>query len=101
MFTRIVKMEFMEEEVPAFLANFETVKSKIRNFPGCEQLKLLRDKNDATIFFTYSKWQTEADLETYRTSELFKGIWATTKPKFRSKAAAWSVDVVDEIRNLN
>jgi hypothetical protein len=32
MFTRIVKMKFEKEKIPAFLANFETVKEKIRNF---------------------------------------------------------------------
>ena len=87
-------MEFKEEEIPAFLTNFESVRQNISNFPGCQHLKLLQDKNDTTIYFTYSKWDTESDLETYRNSALFKEIWATTKPKFRSKAAAWSVDVV-------
>lgn len=92
MFTRIVKMEFKEDKVAAFLANFETVKHRIRNFEGCMHLELFRDKKDPTIFFTYSKWNEESDLETYRHSELFKGVWATTKPMFRSKASAWSVD---------
>lgn len=92
MFTRIVKMEFQEDKVAAFLANFETVKYDIRTFEGCLHLALLRDKNDPTIFFTYSKWNDVADLDAYRHSELFKGVWATTKPMFRSKAAAWSVD---------
>lgn len=95
MFTRIVKMEFKAEEIPGFLANFETVKQKIRNFPGCLHLALLRDKQDPAIYFTYSKWEDINDLEAYRKSDLFKGVWATTKPKFRSKAQAWSVDVVD------
>ena len=90
-------MEFKEDEVSSFLANFETVKLKIRSFPGCLHLSLLRDRNDPCIFFTYSKWQDEQDLENYRNSELFKGVWATTKPKFRSKAQAWSVDVVDDV----
>ncbi|MAM29986.1 MAG: antibiotic biosynthesis monooxygenase [Flavobacteriaceae bacterium] len=94
MFTRIVKMEFKEDEISSFLANFETVKSNIRNFPGCNHLTLLRDKTDPTIFFTYSKWEQESDLAAYRASKLFKNVWATTKPKFRSKATAWSVDVV-------
>lgn len=94
MFTRIVKMEFEAENVPAFLANFETVKSKIRNFPGCLFLELYTDKKEPTIFFTYSKWEHEDDLENYRQSELFKGVWATTKPMFRSKAQAWSVDTL-------
>ncbi|GHC58688.1 putative quinol monooxygenase [Ulvibacter litoralis] len=94
MFTRIVKMEFEAENVPAFLANFETVKSKIRNYPGCLFLELYNDKKEPTIFFTYSKWEHENDLENYRHSELFKGVWATTKPMFRSKAQAWSVDTL-------
>ena len=100
MFTRIVKMEFEASEIPAFLANFEEVKSKIRNFPGCLFLELYRDKNDDTIFFTYSRWQNETDLENYRKSELFKGVWATTKPKFRSKAQAWSVDTLTTVNGL-
>ncbi|GEQ87175.1 antibiotic biosynthesis monooxygenase [Patiriisocius marinistellae] len=94
MFTRIVKMEFQEEKIPQFLENFETVKHKIRNFKGCLFLELYRDKRDPTIFFTYSKWEEENALENYRNSELFKGVWATTKPMFRSKAAAWSVDTL-------
>ena len=72
MFTRIVKMEFQEDKVAQFLANFETVKHKIRTFKGCMHLELWRDKTQPTIFFTYSKWEKESDLETYRNSELFK-----------------------------
>ncbi|MFT7666610.1 MAG: autoinducer 2-degrading protein [Patiriisocius sp.] len=92
MLTRIVKMEFREEKVASFLADFEIVKHKIRHVQGCLHLDLLRDRNDPTIFFTYSKWEQENDLENYRRSSLFKDVWATTKPMFRSKASAWSVD---------
>ena len=92
MFTRIVKMEFQENKVAQFLTNFETAKHKIRTFKGCMHLELWRDKNQPTIFFTYSKWEKENDLENYRNSELFKGVWATTKPMFANKAGAWSVD---------
>ena len=94
MFTRIVKMEFKEEDVPTFLANFEVVKERIRSFPGCTFLELYQDKNDKAIFFTYSRWIDEADLENYRTSELFKGVWSQTKPLFRARATAWSVDTL-------
>ena len=87
-------MEFAEENISGFLNNFEMVKDKIRNFPGCLFLELYLDKNDATIFFTYSRWEDEIDLENYRNSQLFKEVWATTKPMFRSKAQAWSVDTV-------
>ncbi|MBZ0326085.1 MAG: antibiotic biosynthesis monooxygenase [Altibacter sp.] len=97
MFTRIVKMEFKPEQVPPFLANFESVKEKIRRFPGCKFLELYGDKQDATRFFTYSKWESESDLEAYRTSELFIEVWTTTKPMFRSKAQAWSVDTLHSL----
>tara|TARA_R100001369_G_scaffold81887_1_gene113266 strand:+ start:700 stop:996 length:297 start_codon:yes stop_codon:yes gene_type:complete len=98
MFTRIVKMDFKEEEVAAFLTNFETIKDKIRNFPGCEFLELYRDKHNKTIFFTYSRWKDETDLEAYRHSDLFKGVWAETKPKFKGKAAAWNVDTLHSLK---
>tara|TARA_R100000353_G_scaffold53405_1_gene42716 strand:- start:17762 stop:18034 length:273 start_codon:yes stop_codon:yes gene_type:complete len=87
-------MEFKAENVTAFLENFETVKDKIRNFPGCEFLELYRDKNEETIFFTYSRWNDETHLENYRHSELFKEVWSKTKPMFRHKAQAWSVDTL-------
>lgn len=85
-------MRFHEDKVDAFLDNFEEVKQNIRNFPGNRFLELYRDKNDPTIFFTYSYWETEADLENYRKSELFIEVWAFTKQLFRQKAEAWSVD---------
>lgn len=94
MFTRIVKMEFELQNIEPFLANFEMVKSKIRNFPGCLFLELYKDRDNDAIYFTYSRWNHISDLENYRNSELFKDVWATTKPMFRSKAQAWSVDTL-------
>lgn len=94
MFVRIVKMGFHEDKIDAFLANFEEVKGHIRNFPGNRFLELYRDKKDTNVFFTYSYWETEADLENYRKSDLFCGVWAYTKPMFDRKAEAWSVDKI-------
>ncbi len=90
-------MEFEAENVSTFLNNFEQVKNSIRNYPGCRYLELWRDKKDPTIFFTHSRWDREEDLESYRNSELFKSVWATTKPLFRSKAQAWSVDAIHQL----
>lgn len=98
MFTRIVKMEFNKEEIPTFLINFEKIKEKIRAFEGCSFLELYQDKNNTDIFFTYSRWNNLSDLENYRNSDLFKKVWATTKPMFRSKAQAWSVDTLHSLK---
>ena len=43
------------------------------------------------MFFTYSYWNSENDLNEYRNSELFAKVWAETKPMFAEKAQAWSV----------
>ena len=94
MFVRIVKMSFVPEKVDEFLSNFDNIKDKVRGYKGCNLLELYRDKQSPNILFTYSYWDTEQDLENYRNSELFKGIWAQTKALFNDKPEAWSVDKV-------
>ena len=89
---RIVKMTFDPAKVSEFLANFEEVKEHIRAFDGVEHLELLKDKNKPNIYFTYSIWKSDEHLENYRHSNLFKSVWAVTKPLFIEKAEAWSVD---------
>jgi quinol monooxygenase YgiN len=97
MFTRIVKLTFESKDIELFLSNFKESKNDIRNFPGCNHLKLLRDKANPSIFFTYSNWESEEALDNYRNSDLFKSIWTKTKPMFSDKPEAWSVDVLAEL----
>jgi autoinducer 2-degrading protein len=92
MLIRIVKLSFHEENIPAFLENFELIKEKIRNTEGNRFLELYQDKNNKNIFFTYSYWQSEADLENYRKSAFFEEVWSFTKKLFNAKPEAWSVD---------
>jgi quinol monooxygenase YgiN len=94
MLVRIVKMSFHEEKISNFLGNFEVIKEKIRNAPGNRLLELYQDQSDSCIFFTYSYWETEQDLENYRNSELFLDIWTDTKKLFNKKPEAWSVDKI-------
>ncbi|MFI1770507.1 putative quinol monooxygenase [Thalassobellus citreus] len=98
MFIRIVKMGFNEKNIEVFLKNFDDSKKMIRAFKGCSFLELYRDKNDSNIFFTYSHWETEADLELYRQSDLFKNVWSKTKPLFSIRPEAWSVDKLESLK---
>ena len=91
MIVRIVKMGFHEHYVEEFLNNFNANKLKIRSFIGCQFLELYRDKKNPSMFFTYSYWESEDHLEVYRQSDLFKNVWAKTKPLFNAKPEAWSV----------
>ena len=89
---RIVKLTFKSEHVQDFLEHFETVKTDINSFPGCKGMKLLREQDSSNVFFTYSEWNSNEDLENYRRSELFGGIWPKVKKWFAEKPEAWSVD---------
>lgn len=91
MIIRIVKMTFETNKVADFLTIFEASKKLIRNMEGCSHLELLKDVKTPTIFFTYSHWENENDLNTYRNSELFKSVWSKTKILFAEKPEAWSV----------
>lgn len=92
MIVRIVKMEFQQDKVPAFLQLFKERKARIRNFEGCKHLELWRQTGTENVFFTYSHWNEESDLNHYRFSEFFKETWQLTKALFASKAEAWSVE---------
>ena len=94
MLVRIVKMRFQEDKIEAFLANFNQVKEKIRDFEGNQFLELYQDKSDSRIFFTYSYWEKEENLEQYKNSILFKEVWSYTKTLFSDKPEAWSVDKI-------
>lgn len=94
MLVRIVKMSFHSEHIETFLANFDQKKEYIRKSSDCRLLELYRGQQDSNIFFTYSYWDSEEDLNNYRHSELFKGVWAETKVLFNDKPEAWSVDKV-------
>ncbi len=97
MINRIVIMKFEPSEVEAFLEVFDQSKEHIRAFPGNKGLKLIQDTQDQTILSTYSLWESEADLEAYRHSELFKNTWAKTKILFRDKPVAFSNRVIREL----
>lgn len=87
-------MTFEPSKTEAFQAMFQRNKEKIRGFKGCEHLELYRDKNNKSIFFTYSYWKDEEALENYRVSSFFREVWSETKKLFSAKPEAWSVDRV-------
>ena len=92
MFVRIVKLTIGEENISSFENIFEQQKRTIRNFEGCTYLELYQDRKDPRIFFTYSYWDSEADLEAYRQSDFFRNVWSKTRALFTAKPEAWSLD---------
>lgn len=93
MIVRIVQMTFRKECVKDFTDLFEDRKQTIRGFRGCTHLELWQDNTHPNIFFTYSMWDSQADLDHYRFSDFFKDTWGKTKALFVDKPQAWSVTV--------
>lgn len=91
MFVRIVKMSLHSKYIEDFQKMFDEKKTIIRNFKGCQLLELYQDKNNSEVFFTYSYWNAEKDLERYKQSDFFKTTWIQTKSYFNAKPEAWSV----------
>lgn len=97
MIKRIVKLTFQPEKIKDFILIFERHKEKIRLFPACRRLELLRGVNPDNIFFTFSFWDSEEALEKYRHSELFHDTWSKTKVLFADKPEAWTVLSMDDV----
>lgn len=88
-------MTFKPDQTDSFMAIYSKNWEKIRTFPGCQHVELLRDKMDPSIFFTYSHWDSEEALNAYRNSELFMMVWGSVKPLFEVRAAAWSLETLE------
>lgn len=98
MIKRIVMMELLPENEALFISTFDKVKQQIRKQAGCEGLELLRSPADDHInIWTISLWQSEEDLNNYRTTDLFMKTWTAVKPLFSAKTRAWTLTSIEAL----
>ena len=90
-------MQLLPGTETLFLNIFDHIKDEIRSQKGCLGLELLRAQATETNFWTISLWQSVDDLETYRSSPLFRKTWSEVKPFFSAKAQAWTLTSVVEM----
>jgi len=90
MITRIVKLTIDPSRKEEFIAVFKNNKHHIEACEGCTGVKLLQDQKFDNIFFTYSHWQQENNLNNYRKSEIFGVVWKATKATFCDVPEAWT-----------
>ena len=91
MIYRIVKLKFARREMQTIKPLFTAVAPKVRGTDGCTYLEILYDLRDSGKVMTYSRWESEAHLEAYRESEIFRSFWSKIKPDFIKPAEAWSM----------
>ena len=87
-------MVFIEEKSAKFREHSKTIVNKISKSKGCHKVEILQDINDRNIFFSYSHWSSEEDLNNYRNSEMFKNIWGELRKMFAKKTQAWSTEII-------
>ncbi|MBI4648104.1 MAG: antibiotic biosynthesis monooxygenase [Bacteroidia bacterium] len=92
MITRIVKVSVHDSKIDDFVSFMESVRDHMLAFNGCEHWEVLNDKTNKNIFFSYSIWKSEKELEAYKYSTLYKQIWSTCKQWFTKESQAWTVD---------
>ena len=90
MIVRIVRMTFQPVKTEEFLEIFRSSKEKIRAFEGCRHVELLQDVHQPNVYSTYSLWDSEEHLNSYRDSALFGQVWPATRALFAEKPQAWS-----------
>lgn len=86
-------MSFPKENGALFLEIFNEHRDQIRAAEGCTYLELWQtEEEEATLFFTHSKWESEAHLNNYRHSDIFRIVWPKTKALFNAAPQAWTVN---------
>jgi hypothetical protein len=94
MIVRLVCMKIKPEKLAEFRRIYEEACDRIRAFPGCLFLQLLADTDGEANLYTISHWHSADDLEAYRHSAFFRGVWERLKPLFRDKPWAQSTTVL-------
>jgi quinol monooxygenase YgiN len=94
MIVRLVCMKVKPERMAEFRRIYEEVCDRIRAFPGCTFLQLLADTDGESNLYTISHWRSAEDLDGYRHSAFFRGVWERLKPLFRDKPWAQSTTVL-------
>ena len=90
MLIRIVRLTLQPDAVNSFYRAFAVTAPIIRQAQGCRKLELWVDADFSNVITTYSEWDSESHLDTYRESTLFRDAWATVKPMFAAPALAHS-----------
>ena len=89
-------MTFREDFSEKFREFSLSIQDKIKSFDGYSYLDIYRDVHHPNIFFSYSYWENEEYLNSYRESDFFKATWAKTKQGFSARPEAWTLTSITQ-----
>ena len=97
MIIRIVELSIQKDKFSFAKKLLADVAPKVRSSPGCSHLRILLDVHNSQRITTYSHWNTEADLNAYRKSDIFINFWTDVKPLFAASARAWTSETLHHL----
>ncbi len=85
-------MTLKEAHVDSFKKRIPIISIEVRRVSGCMHNDIFRDKNKDNVFYSYTIWNSEEDIEKYLNSQYYKEIWNDLWDYFKIEPQAWKID---------
>lgn len=98
MIQRIVKLTLSKQtDLEAFRVIYDARNPMKNKVKGCRSVKIMKEINDENVYYTVSMWDSDADLEAYRSSAYFKETWPMVKAHLAVRAEAFTLKDITEL----
>ena len=95
MITRIIKLR-LKDSTDEFIKYINSIHDEIFQFTGCHNMEVLNDKDDPKVFFIYTIWKNETELNKFRNSSFNRNFWNTLQDLCESRPEVWTVENIFE-----
>lgn len=85
-------MTVKEQYIDSFRKRVPVISNEVRRVSGCMHNDIFRDRNNDNIFYSYTIWSSEEDIERYLKSMYYKEIWGDIWDYFKKEPMAWKID---------
>lgn len=85
-------MHIKTKDIVKFRDTFTNYQSQIKDFKGCMQHDIFCDKEKEEIYYSYTIWDSEKNLNKYRKSTLLKEINTNIIQYCSKDPQAWTID---------
>ena len=96
MIKRVVRLTLKDDaSINAFQEIYRSRNPFTKGVKGCREVKVLKDVDHDDVYYTFSIWDSNEDLEAYRQSNYFAETWPMVKAQLAKRAEAFSMTEID------
>ena len=92
MIIRVVKIPIKDASINSFIKRIPIISNEVRRVSGCIHNDIFRDKMKENIFYSYTIWNSDEDIEKYLGSQYYKDIWGDLWDYFEGTPKSWKID---------